>query len=221
MSEGLDIAKAGWLHRQSTVLHRWKKNWFVLYRDGVLRYFESQDSARAEEVYVLRSCCVCVKTSPELQTSASPPDGVSSGKACMLELVMRDGGNLLLCAESIDDMKAWQYALEEARTMAAGPGAAAGYTRTVPIRYEGSPYDPYYYGYGGYPGQVINPAPGTQVIRNPDGTTTIISPGTGNQVVYVDDSPYYRRRHYGYGAGTGLLTGAVIGSALMWPWFWF
>ena len=38
-----------------------------------------------------------------------PPDGVSSGKACMMELEMRDGGNLLLCAESADDMKYVQF----------------------------------------------------------------------------------------------------------------
>lgn len=222
MSAGLEIAKAGWLHRQSTVLHRWKKNWFVLYRDGVLRYFESQESPRAEEVFALRSCCSHIKTGPEVQ-SAQPPDGVSSGKACMLELVMRDGGSMVLCAESHDDMKAWQYALEEARTMAGNGGAAAaGYVRRVPISYEYGPYDPYGYGYGygGYPGQIISPPPGAQVIHSPDGRTTIINPGPADRVVYVDDYPY-RRRRYGYGAGTGLLAGAMMGSALMWPWFWF
>lgn len=41
-----------------------------------------------------------VKISP-----VTPPDGISSAKACMLELKMHDGSNLLLCAESYDDMK--------------------------------------------------------------------------------------------------------------------
>ena len=38
----------------------------MLYRDGLLRYFESQESPRAEEVYVLRSVCVRVKAGPEV-----------------------------------------------------------------------------------------------------------------------------------------------------------
>ncbi|KAL8567221.1 hypothetical protein ACOMHN_046631 [Nucella lapillus] len=218
MSAGLDIAKAGWLQRQSTVLHRWKKNWFVLYRDGVLRYFESQESPRAEEVFTLRSCCSLIKTGPEVEP-VTPPEGVSSGKACLLELVMRDRGSMVLCAESLDDMKAWQYALEEARTVVGVGGAVGTYSRQVPISYEYPPYDPYC-GYGGYPGQVINPAPGAQVIHSADGRTTVINPGLANQVVYVNDYPY-RRRGYGYGAGTGFLAGAMIGSTLMWPWFWF
>ena len=53
-------------HCTGSVLRRWKWNWFVLYRDGVLRYFESEDSPRAEEVYVLRSVCVRVKTGAEV-----------------------------------------------------------------------------------------------------------------------------------------------------------
>lgn len=48
------------------MLRRWKKNWFVLYRDGVLRYFESPESPRAEEVFVIRSVCKCIKTGDEV-----------------------------------------------------------------------------------------------------------------------------------------------------------
>ncbi|KAK7090631.1 pleckstrin homology domain-containing family B member 2-like isoform X1 [Littorina saxatilis] len=218
MTSAMEIAKAGWMHRQSSVLHRWKKNWFVLYQDGILRYFDSPDSSRAEEVYVLRSCCKLIKTGKEVH--ADPPDQVKDGKNCFLELDMRDGGNLVLCAESVDDMKAWQYALEEARTMT-DPNIASGYTRQVPVTYNPYPYSPYgYNGYGGgYPGQVIAPPQGSQMIQNPDGTVTIINP-TG-QVVYID-RPYRRRYDDGYlGAGTGFMAGAMLGSAMMWPMvFW-
>ncbi|XP_025080109.1 pleckstrin homology domain-containing family B member 2-like [Pomacea canaliculata] len=210
MSASLDIAKAGWLYRQSSVLRRWKKNWFVLYRDGVLRYFESPESPRAEEVFVIRSVCKCIKTGDEI-SPVTPPDGISSAKACMLELKMHDGSNLLLCAESYDDMKAWQISLEEARTMQAPVNMMPPYTRTVPIRYEYG----YPYGYSGYPGQVIARPPTAHVVQTPNGTT-VINSGPPTQVVYVDDYPY---RGYDYGAG--LLTGAVVGSALMWPlWLW-
>lgn len=208
----LEIAKAGWLYRRSSVLHRWKKNWFVLYRDGVLRYFESPDCPRAEEVYVVRSAFSRVRIGKEVD-SVHPPEEVSNGKDCLLELEMRDGSNLILCAESVDDMKAWQYALEEARTM---PGVEV---RTVPIRMTPL-YDPYYYYGGGYPGRVISAPATAQVIQMPNGTTTVIPAG---QVVYVDDVYPYGRRYYDdySGLGTGFLTGALVGSALMWPFFWF
>jgi len=215
----LEIAKAGWLHRRSTVLHRWKKNWFVLYRDGLLRYFESPESPRAEEVFVLRSACARVKTGAEVQP-VQPPDGVSSAKACMLELEMRDGAHLVLCAESMDDMKAWQYALEEARTLT-DPHAQAGYARTVPISYAPTyvpTYAPYPYGMtydpfvsSGYPGRVLS-AP-AQVYQTPNGTTTILNPQP-TQVVYVDDSPSYYGRRYRRGYG-----GPYVGTGV-YPFFW-
>lgn len=206
MSQGLDIAKAGWLHRQSSVLKRWKKNWFVLYRDGLLRYFESPDAPRAEEVYVVRSVCARIKTGPEVG-NIPPPEDVSSGKACMLEMEMRDGNHLVLCAESFDDMKAWQIALEEARTMQPPGGGATVYHRTVPMVCDYSPYGiaPVYggyTGYGGYPGQVIAPPP-AQVIQTPNGMTTFVNPAPATQVVYVDDAYPYRYRHRGYYGGVG------------------
>ncbi|KAL8595602.1 hypothetical protein ACOMHN_025639 [Nucella lapillus] len=201
MNPGADIAKAGWLFRQSTVLHRWKRNWFVLYRDGLLRYFETPDSPRAEDVFILRSACKQIKTGTEVR-SASPPEEVREGKSCMLELDLRDGSQLVLCADTCDDMRAWQMSLEEARTMPP-PGGPAGFSPMHPSHvplgysYQSVPM------FGGYPGQVISQtaqsAPTAQVVQTPHGMTTIINQAP--QMVYVQDDPYrnrYGRHRYGH-----------------------
>uniref|UniRef100_A0A673T7T0 PH domain-containing protein n=1 Tax=Suricata suricatta TaxID=37032 RepID=A0A673T7T0_SURSU len=36
------FVKSGWLLRQSTILKRWKKNWFDLWSDGHLIYYDDQ-----------------------------------------------------------------------------------------------------------------------------------------------------------------------------------
>ncbi|BFZ00547.1 hypothetical protein BsWGS_03585 [Bradybaena similaris] len=155
-----DIAKAGWLYRQSSVLHRWKKNWFVLDRDGDLRYFESPDHPRAEERIVVRAAVVAIKAGYDCRR-ADVPDGTSATSACFLELLLRDKESILLCAESPDEMKAWQIALEEARTLTSNVSRQGVTTTTTTIvappgyvNY-GSPYGGYY----GYPGVVVNPPP--------------------------------------------------------------
>ncbi|KAI8772474.1 pleckstriny domain-containing family B member 2 [Biomphalaria glabrata] len=192
-SAGFDIAKAGWLYRQSSVLHRWKKNWFVLDRLGDLRYFENPDTPRAEERIVVRAAVLQIKSGPDCR-KADPPEGVSQAKACYLELVMKDKESMLLCAESFDDMRAWQIALEEARTLPVPvqpPHVTTSTTTYVcpPGYYYGSPY----YG-GGYQGQIISPPP-AQVLHTRGGTTIINAP-PGQQIVYVDDAPYRYRRTY-------------------------
>ena len=60
------------------------------------------------------------------------------------------------------------------------------------------------------------------VIQTPNGTTTVINSAQPNQIVYVDDYPYRRRRYggYGYGAGMGFLGGAMLGSMMMYPYYW-
>ncbi|KAH9509027.1 Pleckstrin y domain-containing B member 2 [Bulinus truncatus] len=193
-SAGFDIAKAGWLYRQSSVLHRWKKNWFVLDRLGDLRYFESPDTPRAEERIVVRAVVVQIKSGPECR-KADLPEGINHSKACYLELVMKDRESMLLCAESFDDMRAWQIALEESRTLPVPvqPPSITTSTTTYVC-------PPGYYMYGspyvgtGYPGQIISPPP-AQVLHTSGGTTIINAP-PGQQIVYVDDGPYRYRRGY-------------------------
>ncbi|XP_041355424.1 pleckstrin homology domain-containing family B member 2-like [Gigantopelta aegis] len=188
------IAKAGWLHRRSTVLHRWKKFWFVLRADGDLLYFESQDVPRAEGRIVVRAQVARIK--PASECDVNPPEGLTKG--CLLGLDMREGETVFLGAENPDDMKAWQIALEEARVMATGPQQPV--VRNVQTVYTG-PY--------GYPGQVMS-YPGQQVIYTNTGYPPYVVNGGNPNVVYVNDRPRY-------GMGTGFVAGAAIGTAMMWP----
>jgi hypothetical protein len=206
-SMGFDIAKAGWLHRRTSVLHRWKKNWFALDRNGDLRYFETPDDPRAEERIVVRASVMEVIARNNFSVPDSP-EGLTSKKDCFLELRFRDREPMLLCAESFDDMKAWQISLEEARTMNVNPAPQQGMRSTTTIVTPPG-YTHYANSYGAYdyPGQVIcqNPQlPATQVVYSPNvSTTTVIGVAPpSQQIVYVDDGPWRHRRYYrGFGYG--------------------
>ena len=54
------------IYMTGTVLHRWKKNWFVLYRSGELAYFESQNKHEAEERFIVCAVCLGIKTSGDV-----------------------------------------------------------------------------------------------------------------------------------------------------------
>lgn len=50
-----------------SVLHRWRKNWFVLDRQGDLRYFENPDTPRAEEHIVVRAAVTQIKSGHDVR----------------------------------------------------------------------------------------------------------------------------------------------------------
>lgn len=194
----MNIAKAGWLHRESTFLHRWKRSWVVLYTTGELMYYDTPDSREAEERILLYACCTVMKTGKECDFN--PPPGKS--KECLIRLMMRNFEDLKLCAESPDDMSAWKLALEDARAMnpnVAQPGQQVIYPHTL---------------HGGYGGDVLVTG-GQYVVRN-----AAMGPAITGNTVYVDDDPYYspywnrryRRRRYG---------GPFMGPAMYGPvMFW-
>ena len=53
---------------KGSVLRRWKKNWFVLYTDGMLKYFESPDSHVAEEAIVIPAKLLTLKTAHQVNS---------------------------------------------------------------------------------------------------------------------------------------------------------
>lgn len=85
-----------------TILHRWKRNWFVLYLDGTLRFFENPDSHTAEEAHSIHGHCIRILTGDQV-VDVTPPDGGYS-RSCLLRIEFRES-TLTLCAESKDDMK--------------------------------------------------------------------------------------------------------------------
>lgn len=206
-----EIAKAGWLMRESTFLKRWKKAWFSLSVDGLLRYFESPDDLVAKRTISVSKDVIEIKTGVEIANQHRAPEGLSS--EYLIKLVTRDDGSWILCADSVDDMLAWQLALEQAR-VAHQPAYQQRLRREqnqqvpsylvetltnnpnngYPVYYRGANYR------GAYP---------SRIVHTPQGPIT---------VVYLPD---YRYNYYsGSDIALGALAGTAIASTLFWP-FWF
>ncbi|KAM5250398.1 pleckstrin homology domain-containing family B member 2 isoform 2-T2 [Hipposideros larvatus] len=98
--EKMVLVKSGWLLRQSTILKRWKKNWFDLWSDGHLVYYDDQTRQSVEDKVHMPVDCINIHTGHECR-DIQPPDG--KPKDCVLQIVCRDGKTLSLCAESMDD----------------------------------------------------------------------------------------------------------------------
>uniref|UniRef100_A0A8B9VL18 Pleckstrin homology domain containing B1 n=1 Tax=Anas zonorhyncha TaxID=75864 RepID=A0A8B9VL18_9AVES len=107
------LVKSGWLWRQSSILRRWKRNWFVLYLDGSLLYYHDQTQRDMDGRLHIKHSCRDVRIGPECR-DVQPPEGKS--RECLLSLVLRDASKTSLCAESEDDAVAWKLALLEAKS---------------------------------------------------------------------------------------------------------
>ncbi|XP_062434364.1 pleckstrin homology domain-containing family B member 1 [Rhea pennata] len=189
------LVKSGWLWRQSSILRRWKRSWFVLYLDGGLVYYQDESSRAAEGRMHVRHGCRGVRAGAACR-AAQPPEGKS--RDCLLALALRDGSAATLCAESADDAVAWKEAVLEARATPVHvyDPYDDDYYQTVPL----DSHQAAYVGSGGYGRQ-----PG--------------APG-GTRVVVRED-PY---RVSGDQMALGLLAGAATGAALgsfMWMPCWF
>ncbi|KAF1629068.1 UNVERIFIED_CONTAM: Pleckstrin homology domain-containing family B member 1, partial [Eudyptes robustus] len=107
------LVKSGWLWRQSSILRRWKRNWFVLYLDGSLVYYHDETQRDMDGRIHIKYSCRDVRTGRECR-DVQPPDGKS--RNCLLTVVLRDGSKTTLCAESEDDAVAWKMAVLEAKS---------------------------------------------------------------------------------------------------------
>uniref|UniRef100_F7GHK2 PH domain-containing protein n=1 Tax=Monodelphis domestica TaxID=13616 RepID=F7GHK2_MONDO len=94
------LVKAGWLWRQSTILRRWKRNWFVLWMDGTLGYYKDDSLQEEEERVLIRYNCREVKTGEECPEMQLPEGQTRDG---LLIVFLRDGPRLTLCADSKDE----------------------------------------------------------------------------------------------------------------------
>ncbi|ETE71423.1 Pleckstrin-likey domain-containing family B member 2 [Ophiophagus hannah] len=94
------LVKSGWLLRQSTILRRWKKNWFDLWSDGHLLFYDNQHRHDLEDRVHMKIDCINIRGGNECR-GFQPPEG--KAKDCLLQIISRDGKVLNLCAESTDD----------------------------------------------------------------------------------------------------------------------
>ncbi|MGH0141350.1 UNVERIFIED_CONTAM: hypothetical protein FKN15_036789 [Acipenser sinensis] len=102
--------KSGWLLRQSTILRRWKKNWFDLWSDGRLVFYDDQHRRDMEDKIHMKVDCINIR-SGDMCRDFQPPEG--KGRDCLLQVVCRDGRTINLCAESADDALDPEMDLEE------------------------------------------------------------------------------------------------------------
>ncbi|CAL8104089.1 unnamed protein product [Calicophoron daubneyi] len=107
---GVEIAKAGWVKRLSSILSIWKPAWLVIYKNGTLRSFRNPDEYIAKETIRLPTECSAVIETP----SVSPPHGKS--KECLFGFVFEDSRRYF-CAESPDDALSWRLTINEARSL--------------------------------------------------------------------------------------------------------
>ena len=78
------FVKSGWLLRQSTILKRWKKNWFDLWSDGHLIYYDDQTRQSIEDKVHMPVDCINIRTGHECR-DIQPPDG--KPRDCLLQIV--------------------------------------------------------------------------------------------------------------------------------------
>ncbi|XP_041902200.1 pleckstrin homology domain-containing family B member 1-like isoform X1 [Corvus kubaryi] len=107
------LVKSGWLWRQSSILRRWKRNWFVLYLDGSLVYYHDETQRDMDGRIHIKYSCRDVRIGRECK-DVQPPEGRS--RDCLLTVVLRDGSKTTLCAQSEDDAVAWKMAVLEAKS---------------------------------------------------------------------------------------------------------
>ncbi|NWI88443.1 PKHB1 protein, partial [Pitta sordida] len=193
------LVKSGWLWRQSSILRRWKRNWFVLYLDGSLVYYHDETQRDMDGRIHIKYSCRDVRIGRECR-DVQPPEGKS--RDCLLTVVLRDGSKTTLCAESQDDAVAWKMAVLEAKS--------------TPVRIHPPPEQgtiPAWVALGwGRGGSGVTLAHSARVCP-------LAAPGVTHVIVRED--PY---RVSGDQMALGLLAGAATGAALgsfMWMPCWF
>ncbi|KAJ3599325.1 hypothetical protein NHX12_033288 [Muraenolepis orangiensis] len=196
----MSIVKSGWLHRQSTILRRWKRNWFDLWADGRLVFYEAPERRDMEDDLHMRVDCINIRGSKACK-DLNPPD--RKGCDWLLQIVCRDGRVISLCADSSDDALAWTMALQDARVNAAATQMAfaqEAIASAPPPYSEGVPPAQAYSPYGGF---VPAPPQATQVVYAADGQPYAVAypyqyQDQSYQYQYQDQTYQYQDQTYQY-----------------------
>uniref|UniRef100_H2YQ03 PH domain-containing protein n=1 Tax=Ciona savignyi TaxID=51511 RepID=H2YQ03_CIOSA len=203
--------KAGWLLRQSTVLKRWKRNWFVLYGDGNLSFYEDDSRREKHGNFNIPAEGVGLKTA--LECEVDPPERHNFG--CLLKLISKNNNDLVICAANSDEALGWKMMLEQIRlrTSANPPQQQLrrwnSYPNVYRANYPVQRNTPVYY----YP----NYGP-VQVCYNQCGQPYYVHPQTQVITVIRDHDPYYYRNG---DLMWGMAAGAMLGAALYTPFLFF
>lgn len=214
------MVKSGWLHRQSTILRRWKRNWFDLWSDGRLVFYNDQQRRDMEDDIHMKVDCINIRSSAACQ-ELNPPEGKM--RDALLQIVCRDGRVISLCADSADDALAWTMALQDARINAVVAAPQIGFAQEViasaPPPYSEYAPPPQVYAPGPY-GEYVTPTQhATQIVYSADGQPYAVAypyqyqggyPAPGVNHVVIRE----RQRDDGGDVALGMLAGAATGLAL-------
>ncbi|XP_020354657.1 pleckstrin homology domain-containing family B member 2-like [Oncorhynchus kisutch] len=190
----MSIVKSGFLHRQSTILRRWKRNWFDLWSDGWLVFFDDQHRRDMEDGIHMRVDSINVRSATACQ-DLNPPEGRSQN--ALLQIVCRDGRVISICGDSADDVFAWTMALQDARVSSVYvPDTYGGYAPAPPHGTQ------IIYSADGQPNAVVYPYQyqGAYPMRDPQGMDQVIV--------------HERQRDDGGDVALSMLAGAVTGLAI-------
>uniref|UniRef100_A0A3Q1ES88 Pleckstrin homology domain containing, family B (evectins) member 2 n=1 Tax=Acanthochromis polyacanthus TaxID=80966 RepID=A0A3Q1ES88_9TELE len=198
------MVKSGWLHRQSTILRRWKRNWFDLWADGRLVFYNDQQRRDMEDDIHMRVNCINIRSSAACQ-ELNPPEGKT--RDALLQIVCRDGRVISLCADSADDVVATPQIGFAQEVMASAPPPYSEYA--PPQVYAPGPYGDY----------VPAPPHATQIVYSADGQPYAVAYPYQYQGGYAAPEVNRviireRQREDGGDVALGMLAGAATGLAL-------
>uniref|UniRef100_A0A8C7XWD5 Pleckstrin homology domain containing, family B (evectins) member 2 n=1 Tax=Oryzias sinensis TaxID=183150 RepID=A0A8C7XWD5_9TELE len=203
------------LEQNSTILRRWKRNWFDLWADGRLVFYNDQQRRDMEDDIHMRVSCINIRNSAACQ-DLTPPEGKSPD--ALLQIVCRDGRVISLCADRADDALAWTMALQDARINMVVAAPQVGFTQEV-MESAPHPYSEYahpqVYAPGPYGDYTALPLNATQVGYSAEGApNTVAYPhqyqGAAVNHVVIQE----RQREDGGDVALGMLAGAATGLAL-------
>ncbi|XP_024114708.1 pleckstrin homology domain-containing family B member 2 isoform X1 [Oryzias melastigma] len=209
------VVKSGWLHRQSTILRRWKRNWFDLWADGRLVFYNDQQRRDMEDDLHMRVSCINIRNSAAC-LDLTPPEG--KPRDALLQIVCRDGRVISLCADSADDALAWTMALQDARINMVVAAPQAGFTQEV-MASAPPPYSEYahpqVYAPGPYGDYTTLPLNTTQVVYSAEGEPYTVAYPYQYQGAAVNHVIIRERQREDAGdVALGMLAGAATGLAL-------
>uniref|UniRef100_A0A673IUV2 Pleckstrin homology domain-containing family B member 2-like n=1 Tax=Sinocyclocheilus rhinocerous TaxID=307959 RepID=A0A673IUV2_9TELE len=204
------FVKSGWLHRQSTILRRWKRNWFDLWSDGRLVFYDDQQRRDMEDEIHMKVDCINIRNASACR-DLMPPEGKS--KDSLLQIVCRDGRVISICADSADDAFVTEIVQHPQ------VGFAEDIVASAPPPYSELNPTPQVFCPDGYGGYVPHPPPyATQMVYSADGQQYAVAypylyqggytPGVNHVIVQE------RRRDDTGDVALGMLAGAATGLAL-------
>ncbi|XP_070538250.1 pleckstrin homology domain-containing family B member 2-like isoform X2 [Ptychodera flava] len=194
------VAKAGWMHRQSEFLRRWKRQWCVLYADGGFACY-ADESKGEREVVIRMNLDAKYITSGYAVRDIRPPDGRTYDSLIAIKTY---DTTISLCAENSDDCKAWVMALEQMKALPApAPVTVQVPNQNVTIVHQRRPPPAYRattVTTTTYPnGQTVVTPGSNQAVVYPHSTnTTYLVQSAPGQAVYYDYRPTSRCTAYYY-----------------------